>query len=97
MSPYAAHANELGRDWVSKCLGMMTDLNRAEAQAELKQVIHDAFVSKSLWTTDWSGMQLQRCRLVRRPRCLLLMPSSLIPKPMPVVNNLKRKKCVVVS
>ncbi|KAL1731142.1 SAC3/GANP/Nin1/mts3/eIF-3 p25 family-domain-containing protein [Schizophyllum commune] len=64
------------KDWVSKCLGMMTDLNRAEAQAELKQVIHDAFVSKSLWTTDWSGMQLQ----------------SLIPKPMPVVNNLKRKK-----
>lgn len=64
------------KEWVSKCLGMMTDLNRADAQAELKQVIHDAFVTKSLWTTDWNGMQLQ----------------SLIPKPMPMVNNLKRKK-----
>ncbi|KAL1746823.1 SAC3/GANP/Nin1/mts3/eIF-3 p25 family-domain-containing protein [Schizophyllum fasciatum] len=64
------------KEWVSKCLGMMTDLNRAEAQTELKQVIHDAFVTKSLWTTDWAGMQLQ----------------SLIPKPMPTVNNLKRKK-----
>ncbi|PCH44375.1 hypothetical protein WOLCODRAFT_138966 [Wolfiporia cocos MD-104 SS10] len=64
--------------WVAKCLGQMTDANRAEAQAELRQVIADAFVNKTLWTTDWDGVQLQ----------------SLLPKAPPVINplnNLKRK------
>lgn len=63
------------KDWVAKCLGQMTDANRAEAQAELRQVIADAFTAKTLWTTDWAGVQLQ----------------SLLPKPTPVVNGLKRK------
>ncbi len=48
------------REWVAKCLGQMTDANRAEAQAELKQVIADAFGAKTLWTTDWAGVQLKR-------------------------------------
>jgi hypothetical protein len=39
----------------------MTDTNRAEAQAELRQVISDAFSAQSLWTTDWQTVQLQRC------------------------------------
>ena len=39
----------------------MTDSNRAEAQAELKQVIADSFAAKTLWTTDWAGVQLKRC------------------------------------
>ncbi|KAF8884983.1 SAC3/GANP/Nin1/mts3/eIF-3 p25 family-domain-containing protein [Infundibulicybe gibba] len=48
------------KEWVAKCLGQMTDTNRTEAQAELRQVIADAFGSQSLWTTDWAGVQLQR-------------------------------------
>lgn len=47
------------KDWVAKCLGQMTDANREEAQAELRQVISDAFVNRTLWTTDWDGVQLQ--------------------------------------
>ena len=31
-------------------------------QAELKQVVTDACTTKALWTTDWAGVQLQRCR-----------------------------------
>ena len=42
----------------------MTDANRAEAQAELRQVISDAFSAQTLWTTDWQAVQLQRCRTV---------------------------------
>ncbi|KAI6149778.1 SAC3/GANP/Nin1/mts3/eIF-3 p25 family-domain-containing protein [Pisolithus tinctorius] len=63
------------KEWVATCLGQMTDANRAEAQTELRQVIADAFTAKTLWTTDWAGVQLQ----------------SLLPKPTPVVNGLKRK------
>ncbi|GLB41704.1 putative SAC3/GANP family protein [Lyophyllum shimeji] len=64
------------KDWVAKCLGQMTDSNRTEAQAELRQVIADAFAAHTLWTTDWEGVQLK----------------SLLPKPTPVFNNnLKRK------
>ena len=55
------------REWVAKCLGQMTDANRAEAQAELRQVISDAFSAQTLWTTDWQAVQLQRCRTVGRP------------------------------
>ncbi|KAI0794018.1 SAC3/GANP/Nin1/mts3/eIF-3 p25 family-domain-containing protein [Fomes fomentarius] len=65
------------KEWVAKCLGQMTDSNRAEAQAELKQVIADSFAAKTLWTTDWAGVQL----------------ISLLPKPPPTIfpSNLKRK------
>lgn len=63
------------KDWVAKCLGQMTDSNRAEAQTELREVIADAFQNKRLWTTDWAGVQLQ----------------SLLPKPIVSFNNLKRK------
>jgi hypothetical protein len=37
----------------------MTDANRAEAQQEMKQVIAQSFEAKTLWTTDWAGVQLQ--------------------------------------
>ncbi|KAF8998559.1 SAC3/GANP/Nin1/mts3/eIF-3 p25 family-domain-containing protein [Cyathus striatus] len=63
------------KEWVAKCLGQMTDSNRDEAQAELRQVIADAFASHTLWTTDWNGIQLK----------------SLAPKPAINLNNLKRK------
>ncbi|KAI0825895.1 SAC3/GANP/Nin1/mts3/eIF-3 p25 family-domain-containing protein [Irpex lacteus] len=56
----------------------MTDSNREEAQAELRKVISDSFLHKTLWTTDWNGVQLQ----------------SLLPKPPPTLNSfntLKRK------
>jgi len=46
----------------------MTDGNREEAQAELRQVISDAYSSKTLWTTDWAGVQLKRCS--RMGHCL---------------------------
>jgi hypothetical protein len=48
------------RDWVAKCLGQMSDTNRTEAQAELREVIADAFAAHTLWTTDWAGVQLKR-------------------------------------
>ncbi|KAF4610538.1 hypothetical protein D9613_006720 [Agrocybe pediades] len=63
------------KEWVAKCLGSITDANRPEVQAELKQVISEAFASNTLWTTDWAGVQLK----------------SLMPKPPPVFNSLKRK------
>ncbi|KAJ6496805.1 SAC3/GANP/Nin1/mts3/eIF-3 p25 family-domain-containing protein [Mycena vulgaris] len=64
------------KDWVAKCLGQMTDTNRTEAQAELRQVIADAFAAQTLWTTDWAGVQLK----------------ALLPQPLPQFNtNLKRK------
>ncbi|KAH7926432.1 hypothetical protein BV22DRAFT_1063024 [Leucogyrophana mollusca] len=63
------------KEWVARCLGQMSDANRVDAQAELRQVIADAFTAKTLWTTDWAGVQLQ----------------SLMPKAPPVLNNLKRK------
>ncbi|KAI0343121.1 hypothetical protein BDW22DRAFT_1329180 [Trametopsis cervina] len=66
------------KEWVARCLGQMTDGNREEAQAELRKVIADSFVNKTLWTTDWDGVQLQ----------------SLLPKPVPNLNStnpLKRK------
>lgn len=56
------------KEWVAKCLGQMTDANREEAQAELRQVIANAFSAHALWTTDWAGMQLE----------------SLKPKPPPI-------------
>lgn len=63
------------KEWVASCLGQMTDSNREEAQTELRQVISDAYSSKTLWTTDWAGVQLQ----------------SLLPKPFPASGSLKRK------
>ncbi|KAJ7173797.1 SAC3/GANP/Nin1/mts3/eIF-3 p25 family-domain-containing protein [Mycena filopes] len=64
------------KDWVAKCLGQMTDTNRTEAQAELRQVIADAFAAHTLWTTDWAGIHLK----------------ALLPQPPPQFNaNLKRK------
>ncbi|KAI0060934.1 hypothetical protein BV25DRAFT_1857987 [Artomyces pyxidatus] len=63
------------KDWVASCLGQMTDSNREEAQEELRKVISDAYSTQSLWTTDWAGVQLK----------------SLLPRPMPVPSNLKRK------
>ncbi|KAI0766582.1 SAC3/GANP/Nin1/mts3/eIF-3 p25 family-domain-containing protein [Trametes elegans] len=47
------------KEWVAKCLGQMTDSNRAEASAELKQVIAESYANKTLWTTDWDGVQLK--------------------------------------
>lgn len=38
-------------------------MNRSEVQAELKEVISDAFKAQTLWTTDWAGVQLKRWRL----------------------------------
>ena len=54
------------REWVAKCLGQMTDANREEAQTELKQVIAESYANKTLWTTDWDGVQLKRCASSRR-------------------------------
>jgi hypothetical protein len=43
----------------------MTDSNRTEAQTELRKVIADAFNAKTLWTTDWDRMELQRYAWLR--------------------------------
>ena len=58
---FSCLGSQLPREWVASCLGQMTDGNREEAQAELRQVISDAYSSKTLWTTDWAGVQLKRC------------------------------------
>lgn len=82
----------------------MTEINRTEAQAELRQVIADAFAAHTLWTTDWAGVQLQRCSRVETListsapygsfHCFL----SLLPKPTPTFgNNLKRKTLMLFS
>lgn len=74
----------------------MTDSNRAEAQAELRQVISDAFSAQTLWTTDWQAVQLQRCCTVRPPlptHSFSFPCPSLILKPPPTIANLKRKRC----
>ncbi|KAJ8585985.1 hypothetical protein M405DRAFT_883533 [Rhizopogon salebrosus TDB-379] len=63
------------REWVARCLSQMSDANRTDAQAELRQAIANAFAEKTLWTTDWAGVQLQ----------------SLMPKAPPTINSLKRK------
>lgn len=42
-------------------MGQMTDFNREEVQSELRAIIADAHLNQRLWTTDWAGMQLQRC------------------------------------
>lgn len=71
----------------------MTDANRTEAQAELRQVISDAFSSQTLWTTDWAGVQLQRQAMFIFTIMLDLCfsTSSLLPKPLPNF-GLKRKR-----
>ena len=48
------------REWVARCLGQATEMNKEAVQKELKQVIGEAFANKTLWTTDWNGVQLQR-------------------------------------
>ncbi|KAJ8587780.1 hypothetical protein M405DRAFT_863472 [Rhizopogon salebrosus TDB-379] len=63
------------REWVARCLSQMSDANRADAQAELRQAIANAFAEKAIWTTDWASVQLQ----------------SLMPKAPPTINSLKRK------
>ncbi|KAF7294508.1 PCI domain-containing protein [Mycena kentingensis (nom. inval.)] len=64
------------KDWVAKCLGQMTEANKQEAQAELRQVIADSFAAHTLWTTDWPAVQLK----------------ALLPQPPPQLNStLKRK------
>ncbi|KAH8071801.1 SAC3/GANP/Nin1/mts3/eIF-3 p25 family-domain-containing protein [Cristinia sonorae] len=65
------------KEWVARCLGQMSDANRTEAQAELRQVIADSFVNKTLWTTDWAGVQLQS-----------LLPKNTAENPL---SSLKRK------
>lgn len=75
----------------------MTDVNRIEAQAELRQVIADAFAAHTLWTTDWAGVQLQRSR--KFGACPVIISTkfrySLLPKPVPSFNHLKRKTYVL--
>jgi hypothetical protein len=73
----------------------MTDANRTEAQAELRQVIADAFAAKTLWTTDWAAVQLTRfCYLGTPSVSSLYQLYSLAPKPSPTFINLKRKMSV---
>lgn len=75
----------------------MTDSNREDAQAELKQVIAESYGNKTLWTTDWDGLQLKRCVSARHASTPVHSSHSvwsLTPKPTPVVSshsNLKRK------
>jgi hypothetical protein len=37
----------------------MNSLNKAEADAEMKTLISEAYTNQTLWTTDWAGVQLK--------------------------------------
>ncbi|CAE6417339.1 unnamed protein product [Rhizoctonia solani] len=37
----------------------MNSLNKAEADAEMKALIAEAYTNQTLWTTDWAGVQLK--------------------------------------
>lgn len=92
---YDESASPTCREWVARCLGQMTDANRTEAQAELRQVIADAFAAHTLWTTDWEAVHLKR--LFFWFACYHVVYSwflrrSLAPKPALNFSNLKRKK-----
>ena len=55
------------RAWVERCFSQMQGLpesNKADATNEMKKVIAEAQLSGTMWTTDWAGVQLQRCVLV---------------------------------
>lgn len=74
----------------------MTDANRNEAQAELRQLIQDAFNAQTLWTTDWAGMTLTRLEIsiCLKVDKLTICYASLEPKVPSVFNQggiLKRK------
>jgi hypothetical protein len=75
------------KEWVAKCLGQMTDANRADASAELRQVISEAFNNKTLWTTDWAGVQLQS--LIVKPPSFNTLKRKITESPM---TNKKAKK-----
>lgn len=47
------------RDWVAVQLKQMNSLNKAEADAEMKTLISEAYTNQTLWTTDWAGVQLK--------------------------------------
>lgn len=71
------------REWVANCLGKMTDSNKDEAQKELRKVISDAYGSKTLWTTDWAGVELHRCRIIASLGLLLITTYTLTTKSSP--------------
>ena len=41
----------------------LSDSNRTDATTEMKKVIAEAQLAGTMWTTDWAGVQLQRCVL----------------------------------
>lgn len=47
------------KDWVATQLKQMNSLNKAEADAEMKALISEAYTNQTLWTTDWAGVQLK--------------------------------------
>ncbi|QRV74056.1 SAC3/GANP domain protein associated with nuclear localization of protein [Ceratobasidium sp. AG-Ba] len=47
------------KDWVATQLRQMNSLNKAEANAEMKTLISEAYTNQTLWTTDWNGVQLK--------------------------------------
>ncbi|KAG8683032.1 hypothetical protein FRC09_016343 [Ceratobasidium sp. 395] len=53
------HLNEDSRDWVATQLRQMNSLNQADANAEMKALISEAYTNQTLWTTDWTGVQLK--------------------------------------
>ncbi|KAG8744167.1 hypothetical protein FRC10_010633 [Ceratobasidium sp. 414] len=47
------------KDWVAVQLRQMNSLNKADADAEMKALISEAYTNQTLWTTDWTGVQLK--------------------------------------
>ncbi|GAA93541.1 uncharacterized protein L969DRAFT_95810 [Mixia osmundae IAM 14324] len=71
--------------FVNDAFSRCTDQNKAKVEAELKAVIHSAFSSQKLWSTDWSSVRLASLDTPPPP------PSSSDVTPL-VGSGLKRKK-----
>jgi hypothetical protein len=85
----------------------MTDSNRKQAETEMKDIIRQACEKQTLWTTDWTSVQLQRSALFASSRGyheLRWSFPSVISKPLvlsrsfvtpaPPSPGMKRKLCV---
>ncbi|KZS94357.1 hypothetical protein SISNIDRAFT_473882 [Sistotremastrum niveocremeum HHB9708] len=82
------------KDWVAKCLGRTTPANKDAVQAELRNVIQEAFASKTLWTVDWAGIELPSLtpKSTATPAQTLLKRKAETPNIHAANNNKKSKK-----
>lgn len=67
----------------------MNSLNKAEADAEMKALISEAYTNQTLWTTDWAGVQLKAWVEHDRTATILKFLIDSNPKPQSSANHSK--------